>query len=96
MVAAPHNNIEICGRGNQRYVGVGGHLFAIAIRKSVEYGYGGAIFGFAKDAKKLAHYVKWFGAEPIGILHDFHFLIADSSAVSVVEDYSYDETSEKL
>ena len=96
MVAAPHNNVDICGRGNQRYIGVGGHLFAIAIRKSVEYGYGGAIYGFAKDAEKLAHYEKWFGAEYIGILHEFHFLIADSSAVNVVEDYSYDETGEEL
>ncbi len=96
MVAAPHNNVEICGRGNQKYVGVGGHLFAIAIRKSVQYGYGGAIYGFAKDAEKLAHYEKWFGAEYIGMLHEFHFLIADSSAVNVVEDYSYDETGEEL
>ena len=96
MVAAPHNNVEICGRGNQKYVGVGGHLFAIAISKSVQYGYGGAIYGFAKDAEKLAHYEKWFGAEYIGMLHEFHFLIADSSAVNVVEDYSYDETGEEL
>lgn len=45
MVASPDNNEELCGRGNKRYLGVGGHLFAIAIMKSVEYGYGGAVFG---------------------------------------------------
>mgnify|MGYP006990162738 CR=1 FL=1 len=32
---------------NQKYVGVGGHLFAIAADKSIEWGYEGAIHGFA-------------------------------------------------
>lgn len=73
MVEAPHNNKEICGNGNQKYYGTDGHLFAIAIMKSVEYGSRGAIFGFANDEEKLKHYEKWFYAEHIGILYEFHF-----------------------
>lgn len=96
MVAAPQNNCEICGKGNQKYYGTGGHLFAVAIMKSVEYQCGGAIFGFASDADRLAHYEKWFGAEPIGILHQYHFLIADKAAVKIVEEYNYEWSDDEL
>jgi len=96
MVAAPHNNVEICGVENQKYHGIGGHLFAVAIMKSVEYGSGGAIFGFARDLEKLRHYEKWFQVEHIGILHDFHFLLADKVAVKVVEDYNYEWSDDEL
>ena len=96
MVAAPHNNQEICGCGNQKYYGTGGHLFAVAIMKSIEYGSGGAIFGFASTEDKLEHYKKWFGAEHIGILHDYHFLIADDAAIKIVEDYNYEWSDDEL
>ena len=44
---APHNNKHEFG--SQKYVGVGGHLFAIAADKSIEWGYEGAIHGFAAN-----------------------------------------------
>lgn len=96
MVAAPQNNQEICGCGKQKYYGTGGHLFAVAIKKSIEYGCGGAIYGFASTKDKLEHYEKWFGAEHIGILHAFHFLIADETAVKIVEDYNYEWSDDEL
>lgn len=96
MVAAPQNNSEICGKNNQRYLGVGGHLFAIAIMKSVEYGYGGAIYGFANSKERLQHYIKWFHAEHIGILHELHFLIADKAVVRIVEEYNYEWSDDEL
>lgn len=71
-------------------------MFAIAIMKSVEYGSGGAIFGFADSEEKLQHYERWFHAERIGILHDFHFLIADNAAVRIVEDYNYEWSDDEL
>ena len=40
-VTAPHNNIN--KYKTQKYLGVGGHLFAIAIKKSIETGFGGII-----------------------------------------------------
>lgn len=44
---APRNNKHEFG--SQKYEGVGGHLFAIAAEKSMEWGYGGAIHGFAAN-----------------------------------------------
>lgn len=96
MVAAPCNNQEKCGIGNQKFFGTGGHLFAVAIMKSVEYGSGGAVFGFASSEDKLKHYQKWFKAEHIGILHDYHFLIADEAAVEVVKEYNYEWSDDEL
>ena len=94
MVAAPHNNKAIVDQ--QKYYGVGGHMFAIAIQKSVQYGYGGAVMGFAADKELLEHYVKWFDADPIGVLHPNHFVIEGLAARKVVSDYVYKWSDDKL
>ena len=47
MCSAPQNNKLLCD--NPKYSGVGGHLFAIAADKSVEYGFGGTIVGYAAN-----------------------------------------------
>ena len=94
MVAAPHNNKDIVEQ--QKYYGVGGHLFAIAIQKSVEYGFGGAITGFAASEELLNHYIKWFEATPIKILHPFHLAIAGEAASKVVETYEYQWSDDEL
>lgn len=44
MCAAPQNNKEIIDQ--PKYLGVGGHLFAIGIDKAIEYGYDGVVTGF--------------------------------------------------
>ncbi len=51
---APHNNKHECG--NQKYIGVGGHLFAIAADKSIEWGYEWAVHGFAANEELLGVY----------------------------------------
>ena len=80
MVAAPHNNPEKLEQGMvKRYNGVGGHLFAIAAQKSCEYGYGGAISGFAADEKLVKHYCKVFNAEHIGMLHPYQIFIPEEN-----------------
>ena len=79
----------------KRY-GVGGHLFAIAIQKSVEYGFGGAVTGFAANDDLLKHYVKWFDADPIGILHPNHFIIEGLAARKVVSEYVYKWSDDKI
>ena len=94
MVAAPQNNKDIIDQ--QKYYGVGGHLFAIAIQKSVEYGFGGAITGFAASEDLLKHYIKWFDAEPIKILHPYHLAIAGEAARKVVETYEYHWSDDQL
>ena len=56
---APHNYTHI-----GKYEGTGAHLFAIAIRKSLELGYGGHIHFNAKT-KIIEHYRKTIGARLI-------------------------------
>lgn len=94
MVSAPWNNLQIVDQ--KKYIGVGGHLFAIAIDKSVEYGTHGEIYGFAANQKFLSYYVNQLGAEYIGVLHQFHFLIADEASKKIREAYTYDWTDAKI
>ena len=94
MVTAPHNNKDLVEQ--QKYYGVGGHLFAIAIQKSVEYGFGGAVMGFAANEELLEHYIHWFDADPVRILHPNHFIIEGLAARKVVSDYVYKWSDDKL
>jgi len=54
--SAPYN----VGRAG-KYDGVGAHLFAIAIKKSIEEGFGGHIYYIAKS-NLISHYEKELGA----------------------------------
>ena len=48
--SAPHNRI------NKEYDGVGGHLFAIAIKLSLSLGFGGYVCMDAKNMELVKHY----------------------------------------
>jgi hypothetical protein len=85
---APWNNKYDFGK--QKYVGVGGHLFAIAADKSVQWGYDGVLHGFAANAKLLEHYINVFNAEYLGMLHQFQFFINEKSAHDLLEVYKYE------
>ena len=85
---APHNNKHEFGE--QKYEGVGGHLFAIAIEKSIEWGYRGVVHGFAANADLVRHYIKAFGAEHIGMLHPFQIMIGEEEARKIQEVYSFE------
>ena len=52
---APHNNKHEYGK--QKYIGVGGHLFAIAADKSIQWEHDGAMHGFAAN-KDLLEMIK--------------------------------------
>ena len=54
MCTAPQNNPIITE--NQKYAGVGGHLFAIAAERSLSLGFGGAITGNAANMELVEHY----------------------------------------
>ncbi len=88
MCAAPHNNLQ--KSKTQRYIGVGGHLFSIAIKKSIEAGYEGCVYGFAKSQKILRHYVNDFGAEHMSFLHPNQFIISEWAAKRIEEVYTYE------
>lgn len=76
--------------GKQKYTGVGGHLFAVAADKSVQWGYGGAMHGFAANEELLKHYISVFGAEYLGMLHQYQFLIDENASRKLMEVYSYE------
>lgn len=88
ICTAPQNNVY--EYGEQKYIGVGGHLFAIAADKSLQWGYGGVMHGFALDRKLLNHYIETFHAEYLGILHQYQFLINEEEARKLLEVYQYE------
>lgn len=94
MCAAPQNNTMISS--TKKYTGVGGHLFAIAIDKSLEYGYGGAVTGNAADKELVAHYCNVFGAQHLGLLHPYQIFIDEVNASKIKEVYNYEWTDEEL
>ena len=85
---APQNNKHDLGK--QKYAGVGGHLFAIAIDKSVQWGHEGAVYGFAANEELLNHYIESFGAVFVGILRKYHFVIPEERARKLLEVYHYE------
>ena len=85
---APHNNKREFG--SQKYSGVGGHLFAIAVDRSVQWGYDGVVFGFAANQELVEHYVNVFGAFHLGILHEFQIVLDSEAAKKLLEVYSYE------
>lgn len=94
MCAAPQNNLEIVGE--KKYLGVGGHLFAIAAQRSKEMGYESAISGYASDLKLAKHYCDVFGAELLGILHPYQIFIDTEEAEKIMEVYDYEWNSGEL
>ena len=79
-----------------KYSGVGGHLFAIAAQKSLDYGFNGIVYGFAANKKLLEHYVKVFNAEYIGVLHPYQFAIDEKNSTKIMEVYDYEWTDEEI
>lgn len=55
-VVAPHNNKQLIDE--PKFIGVGGHLFAIAIDKSYDWNHNGVVYGFASNEKVLKHYIE--------------------------------------
>ena len=94
MCSIPENNKLI--NKETKYLGIGGHLFEIAIDKSIKYNYDGYVYGFAANKELLDHYIKLFGAEYIGMLHKFHFAINEENALKIKEIYNYEWTDEEI
>lgn len=85
---APHNNKYDYGK--QHYVGVGGHLFAIVADKSIQWGYEGALHGFAVNQELIEHYIEVFHAEYLGMLHQYQFFVDEVQARKLLEVYHYE------
>lgn len=84
--SAPHN----VGK-NKKYDGVGGHLFAIAIQKSLRLGYGGFVFMDAKNIDLVKHYQETLGATHIGGVHPYRMFVDESNAIRILKSYTLEE-----
>ena len=85
---APWNNKH--ESGSQRYEGVGGHLFAIAVDKSIEWGHDGACYGNAANMELVNHYVKAFHAEHFPWDHPYKIVLAPYYGRKLLEVYTYE------
>ena len=82
--SAPHNL-----KPNKKYDGVGGHLFAIAMKLSLSNGFGGYIFMDAKNQELVNHYTDMLGARRVGTrFHDHRLEVAEENAHRVIEKYT--------
>ena len=79
---APENRL------GRHYEGVGGQLFAIAAKKSLEAGYGGFIFFEAKNIELVNHYQTRFGATWIGRPHEYSMIIDEKAAQELLDNYT--------
>lgn len=84
--SAPHN----LGK-NKQYNGVGGHLYAIAVQKSIENGYGGFVFMDAKNMELVKHYKETLGATLLGHPHEYRMFIDEENAQKLVKIYTLKE-----
>lgn len=84
--SAPQNKGD-----NKTYDGVGGHLFAIAVKRSFELGYGGFIYFEAKNTELVRHYREKFGAVLIGRPHIYSMIIDEVSAKRLLHSYTLGE-----
>ncbi|MDD6396542.1 MAG: hypothetical protein PUB37_10245 [Firmicutes bacterium] len=84
--SAPHN----LGK-NKQYNGVGGHLFAVAVQRSKELGYGGFVFMDAKNTDLVKHYQKALGATLLGIPHPYRMFIDEDTAENLLKIYTLDK-----
>jgi len=82
--SAPHNQPN-----NKKYAGVGGHLFAIAIKLSLAMGFDGYVFFDAKNQELADHYSKSFGAERLATrVHAYRMEIEIEEAHKLIEKYT--------
>jgi len=82
--SAPHN----LGK-KKKFEGVGGHLFAIAIKLSNAMGFYGYVFFDAKNMKLVNHYEEKFGASRImARIHVYRMEIGEDNAQMLLEKYT--------
>ena len=94
MCTAPQNNKLLTD--DVKYYGVGGHLFAIAAKKSIDFGFDGYMHGFAANEELLKHYVEKLNGEVIAMLHPYQFAIDEANAKQIMEVYDYVWTDEEI
>ena len=80
----------------REYIGVGGHIFAIAAQCSENFGVGGAMTGLAANQDLVEHDAEHFNAEHIAVLHPYQIIIGETDAQKIREEYDYEWTDDEL
>ncbi len=88
--AALHNNKQLLNGKEPRYYGIGGHLFALAVKESVLNGGDGTVYGYATNTKVLNHYVEVFGAIHFPRVHEYKFFIEGKASENLLNKYTFD------
>jgi hypothetical protein len=86
VAAAPWNQGKL---GEKKYIGVGGHMFAIAAQRSVDLGYNGYMWGMAKNEKLARYYERVIGAKRYGYLKVY---IDERAAGALLAKYNWTAT----
>ena len=82
--SAPHNQPP-----EKKYDGVGGHLFAIAVKLSLAMGFGGYVYFEAKNQALADHYLNILGARLLRTrIHDYRMEIDEESAQILIDKYT--------
>ena len=82
--SAPHNLPP-----DKKYDGVGGHLFAIAIKLSLAMGFGGYVYFEAKNPELAKHYTNSFGAMLLRTrIHEYRMEIDEECAQKLIAKYT--------
>ena len=82
--SAPHNLKQ-----SKKFDGVGGHLFAIAIKLSLAMGFGGYVYFEAKNQELANHYTNSLGARLLRTrAHEYRMEIDEDFANKLVEKYT--------
>ncbi len=92
IVVAPHNNKQLLPDGKKpKYENVGGPMFAIAAKKSIEYGYNGDMVFPASNNDLYQYYKKKYYAHPAPfIANGFGLAIYDEDVSKIMEEYHYE------
>ena len=84
--SAPHN----MGK-NKKYIGVGGHLFAIAAKVSIDNGYGGFIFADAANKELFDMFIEKYGAAPYSTVNrPYRFAFEEDALHAILKTYNFE------
>jgi hypothetical protein len=85
--SAPHNRGE-----SKKYKGVGGHLFAIAVKRSIDLGYDGFLYMDAKDMDLVEYYEKALDAAFLANVDlAYRMIIDENAAKKILSEYTLQE-----
>jgi hypothetical protein len=74
---------------NKQYEGVGGHLFAIAVKLSLANCCGGSIYFDAKNIKLVEHYIESLYATRVpSRIHEYRMEVLEDKAYEILTRYT--------